>query len=277
MRQQLGSHLSPDVTAGDIHRKCAQREIGRGLISALVVSRPTKRAMDTATTAKVGPRAFAPTQQAAINFLTINIVELATKVSDYSAFAKMERGGWSDAARASGYVELFASASGQAISSLLNGAGAKPNCKALDLCCGQGNASQALLSRGCEVIGIDFSPAMLAFARQRALKAAFIEGDAQNLPFDDAEFDIAVSNLGVCHIPDQPRALAEARRVLRPGGKFAMTVWCGPDASPCFAAVYGAIKTYGHPEVSAPLGPDFAAMRVLGRRVTPLGDTRRVV
>jgi ubiquinone/menaquinone biosynthesis C-methylase UbiE len=178
-------------------------------------------------------------------------------VADYSAFANMERGGWSDTARASGYVELFASASDQAINSLLDAVGAKLNCKALDLCCGQGNVSEALLSRGCEVIGIDFSPAMLAFARRRAPNAAFIEGDAQDLPFDNAEFDIVVSNLGVCHVPDQPRTLAEARRVLRAGGKFAMTVWCGPDTSPCFAAVYGAIKTHGHPDVSAPLGPDF--------------------
>ena len=66
-------------------------------------------------------------------------------VADYSAFPNMERGGWSDTARASGYVELFASASDQAINSLLDAASAKLNCKALDLCCGQGNVSEALL------------------------------------------------------------------------------------------------------------------------------------
>ncbi len=187
-------------------------------------------------------RTFTLVLQTAIKVLTICIAEKAMAVSDYSAFANMERGGWSDTARASGYVKLFASASDQAIGSLLDAVGAQRNFRSLDLCCGQGNVSEALLSRGCEVVGIDFSPAMLAFARGRAPKATFIEGDAQALPFDDAEFDIVVSNLGVCHVPDQPRTLAEARRVLRPGGKFAMTVWCGPDTSPCFAAVYGAIK-----------------------------------
>jgi ubiquinone/menaquinone biosynthesis C-methylase UbiE len=80
---------------------------------------------------------------------------------------------------------------------------------------------------------------MLAFARQRAPKATFAEADPQNLPFENAEFDIVVPNLGICHVPDQPRTLAEARRVLRRDGKFAMTVWCGPESSPCFAAVYG--------------------------------------
>jgi SAM-dependent methyltransferase len=178
-------------------------------------------------------------------------------VSDFSQFGDMERSSWSNASRASGYVELFASASNQAIGSLLDAAGANSGLKTLDLCCGQGNVSEALLSRGCEVVGVDFSPAMLAYARKRAPEAIFIEANAQNLPFNDAEFDVVVSNLGVCHVPDQPRALAEARRVLIPGGGFAMTVWCGPDISPCFAAVYGAIKAHGHPDVSIPLGPDF--------------------
>jgi len=178
-------------------------------------------------------------------------------VSDFSAFGSMERRGWGDATRAAGYIALFSSAPDQAIDSLLNAVGAKSDRKALDLCCGHGNVSAALLRRGCEVVGVDFSPAMLAFARARALNATFIEADAQNLPFDDAAFDVVVSNVGICHVPDQPRALAEVRRVLRPAGKFAMTVWCGPDASPCFAAVYRAIKAHGHPDVSIPAGPDF--------------------
>ena len=178
-------------------------------------------------------------------------------MSDFSAFAEMERRSWSDAARASGYVQLFASAPDQAIKSLLDAAGANRDLKALDLCCGQGNVSEALLSRGCRVVGVDFSPAMLAFARKRARKSRFIQADAQDLPFPDAELDVMVSNLGVCHVPDQPRALAEARRVLRSGGRFAMTAWYGPESSPCFASVYAAINAHGDPDVSAPAGPDF--------------------
>ena len=178
-------------------------------------------------------------------------------MNDFSAFGSLERGSWSDPARASGYVELFASASDQAIESLLNAVGARPKLKALDLCCGQGNVSEGLIRRGCEVVGIDFSAAMLAFARRRAPNAIFIEGDAQDLPFGDAQFDVVVSNLGICHVPDQPRVLSEVRQLLRPHGRFAMTVWCGPDVSPCFEIVYDAIKTHGSADVSAPPGPDF--------------------
>jgi trans-aconitate methyltransferase len=104
-------------------------------------------------------------------------------VSDFTAFANMERSGWSDAARASGYVKLFASASDQAIDSLLDAVGAKSSLEALDLCCGQGNVSEALIGRGCQVVGVDFSPVMLSLARERVPNATFIEADAQDLPF----------------------------------------------------------------------------------------------
>jgi SAM-dependent methyltransferase len=178
-------------------------------------------------------------------------------LSDFTAFGNMERRSWSDAARASGYVKLFAAASDQAIPSLLHAVGAKSNVKALDLCCGQGNVSEALAGCGCEVVGVDFSPAMLAFARERVPGATFMEADAQDLPFGDGAFDVVVSNLGVCHVPDQPRTLTGVRRVLRPGGRFAMTVWCGPDVSPCFEVFYGTVKAHGSSAVTLPPGPDF--------------------
>ena len=195
-------------------------------------------------------------------------------LGEFSAFAEMERRSWSDASRASGYVQLFASAPDQAIDSLLDAAGADRDLKVLDLCCGQGNVSEALVSRGCRVVGVDFSSAMLAFARQRARTATFIEADAQDLPFNDVEFDLVVSNFGVCHIPDQPRALAEARRVLRSGGRFAMTVWCGPENSPCFASVYAAIKAHGDSRVSAPSGPDFHQFARRDVAIKLLSDAR---
>lgn len=178
-------------------------------------------------------------------------------VGDYSAFATMERAGWSDAQRTRAYVGLFAAATEQAIASLLDAAAAAPGLKALDLCCGQGNVTEALIGRGCRVVGVDFSSRMLALARERVAAARFVEADAQQLPFDDGEFDLVVSNLGICHVPDQPRALSEVRRVLRPAGRFAMTVWCGPDLSPSFELVYGAVRAHGSPEISAPPGPDF--------------------
>jgi ubiquinone/menaquinone biosynthesis C-methylase UbiE len=156
-------------------------------------------------------------------------------MSDYEAFGRMESVGWSDSSRATGYAELFAGASDNAVNPLLDAVQAKTGDRALDLCCGHGNVSEALTARGCAVWGLDFSPSMLEMARARVPDAVFVEADAQEIPFEDEDFDVVVSNFGICHVPDQKRALTEARRVMRGGGRFAMTVWCGPDESPSTA------------------------------------------
>lgn len=178
-------------------------------------------------------------------------------MKDYNAFGAMERSGWSDAARAAAYVDLFSKAADQAVPPLLDAVGATAGMKVLDLCCGQGNVSAALAETGCDVSGADFSSAMIALANARVPGAAFVEADAEDLPFDDGKFDAVVSNLGICHVPDQQKALSEACRVLKPGGGFAMTVWCGADVSPAFETIYSAVKEHGDPDVSVPEGPDF--------------------
>jgi ubiquinone/menaquinone biosynthesis C-methylase UbiE len=72
--------------------------------------------------------------------------------------------------------------------------------------------------------GIELSPAMLALARRRAQDvgpdADLRLGDARALDFPDDSFDTAVCTLSLCRIPDDRRAVAEAKRVLRPGGRF---------------------------------------------------------
>ncbi len=77
---------------------------------------------------------------------------------------------------------------------------------------------------GVRLTGIDLSAGMLAIARERArrlgLDADLRQGDAQVLPFPDASFDTAVCTLSLCNIPDDRQAVAEMRRVLRPGGQL---------------------------------------------------------
>lgn len=173
----------------------------------------------------------------------------------FEGFADLERRGWGNESIASGYVNLFSSASDMAIPALIDGL--EPGMRVLDLCCGQGNVSQALHAHGCRVVGADFSPTMLGHARKRFPDGEFVEADAQDLPFSDGEFDAVVSNLGLVHVPDQPRALNEARRILQKGGRFAMSAWCGPDASPVFQIFYGSVRAHGDPAVTLPEGPNF--------------------
>ncbi len=99
----------------------------------------------------------------------------------------------------------------------------------LDVACGNGNAALAAARRFCAVTGVDYVPALIARAADRAraegLAPTFLEGDAECLPFPDATFDVALSTFGVMFAADQRRAAAELVRVAVPGGKIALASW----------------------------------------------------
>jgi SAM-dependent methyltransferase len=101
--------------------------------------------------------------------------------------------------------------------------------RVLDVACGNGNASLAAARRWCKVTGIDYVPALLEHARERAvaerLPVDFQVGDAEALAFPDAAFDYVLSTFGVMFAPDQQRAADELVRVCKPGGKIAMANW----------------------------------------------------
>jgi SAM-dependent methyltransferase len=94
--------------------------------------------------------------------------------------------------------------------------------RVLDVACGTGYGA-ALLSRRCEVTGIDNSEDALRHARSTARSARFIRHELPLIPFADASFDGVVSFETVEHIPDDRAFLAEVRRVLRPGGLFLLS------------------------------------------------------
>ena len=107
-----------------------------------------------------------------------------------------------------------------------------PGQRVLDVASGNGNASLAAARRFGEVVGIDYVPMLLDEGRERAkaegLAVDFREGDAEELPFPDASFDVVLSTLGVMFAPNQQKAAAELLRVVRPGGKIGMANWV-PD------------------------------------------------
>ena len=91
--------------------------------------------------------------------------------------------------------------------------------KCLDLCTGTGDIAE-LLSKNCEVIGLDFSSKMLEIARKKHPNITFIEGDCTNLPFEDNSFDVVTISFGLRNIENYDKALSEIFRVLKPNGKF---------------------------------------------------------
>jgi ubiquinone/menaquinone biosynthesis C-methylase UbiE len=117
---------------------------------------------------------------------------------------------------------------------VLDRAGVEPGMDVLDVACGTGNASIPAARAGARVTGLDFAPGLLEIARERAADAMveidFIEGDAQDMPFEDASFDRVVSIFGHMFAPDHARTAAEMKRVLRPGGLIALGAWT-PDGS----------------------------------------------
>ena len=99
----------------------------------------------------------------------------------------------------------------------------------IDVGCGTGALTQTILDRAAptRVLGVDPSEGFLALARRRVASplVRFETGDAQSLPAPDESFDAAVSGLVLNFVPDQPRAAAEMKRVVRPGGIVAAYVW----------------------------------------------------
>jgi SAM-dependent methyltransferase len=114
--------------------------------------------------------------------------------------------------------------------------------RVLDVACGNGNAALAAARRFCQVTGVDYVPALLERAVQRAaaegLEATFQEADAEELPFPDDSFDVVLSTCGAMFAPDQERTAAELLRVCRPGGRIGMVNWI-PDGY--VAALFRAI------------------------------------
>lgn len=170
-------------------------------------------------------------------------------------FAALERREWAKADVAQSYAQVFAKASDMVVPYLVKAVQAKPGTKALDLCCGHGNVASGLVAAGAGVTGLDFSPAMLAMARVAVPEAQFIEGDAMALNFADASFDAVTIGFGIPHVPDPPKVVTEARRVLRRGGRLAFSVWCGPEVDTALGYVFGAIDEFGSKDITLPPGP----------------------
>jgi ubiquinone biosynthesis O-methyltransferase len=96
----------------------------------------------------------------------------------------------------------------------------------LDAGCGDGALACAAASRGAVVTGIDPDPAMLDAARSRAteagVRATFLNGRVERLPFPDASFDVVASITVLCFVPDAAGAVREMARVLRPSGRLVL-------------------------------------------------------
>jgi ubiquinone/menaquinone biosynthesis C-methylase UbiE len=156
-----------------------------------------------------------------------------------------------------------------------------PDERVLDVASGSGNLALAAARRTWGgVVSSDYVPALLERGRERAaaerLEIEFVEADAQNLPFEDAGFDVVTSIYGAMFAPDQQRTADELLRVVKPGGRIGMGNWC-PDG--VVGRMFGTISKHAPPPpgIDSPLlwGTEERVRELFGDRVSELRVERR--
>jgi SAM-dependent methyltransferase len=171
-------------------------------------------------------------------------------------FRRFEHQGWERAARA--YAGSFTAVTGQVAGPLLDaclGSNSTP-ARIVDVATGPGTVVALAASRGSRAVGIDFSGEMLALARSQP-GVSFVRGDADALPFGAGTFDAATCNFGLLHFAHPEQATSEMARVVRRGGRVAVSVWSPPDRNLFFGAIYRALERHAPLRPFVPAGPPF--------------------
>jgi SAM-dependent methyltransferase len=116
--------------------------------------------------------------------------------------------------------------------------------RVLELAAGTGILTRELLAvaDGAEVVATDLNPAMVELGRRLAPGASWERADATALPVDDTSFDVVACQFGVMFFPDRVAALAEACRVLRPGGTVVISTWDTVERHAFAAALTAALE-----------------------------------
>jgi SAM-dependent methyltransferase len=106
--------------------------------------------------------------------------------------------------------------------------------RVLDVACGTGNATIPAAKLGADTVGLDITPELFEDARRHAAESGveidWVEGDAEDLPFEDGSFDVVLSTFGNMFAPDHRAAAREIARVVKPGGRFGLACW-RPDGT----------------------------------------------
>jgi SAM-dependent methyltransferase len=143
---------------------------------------------------------------------------------DVAAFKQTQRRIWS-----SGDYPDIARLIEAGAEHLVRAADVQPGHDVLDVATGSGNVALVAAQRGANVTGLDITPELFEAARRRAAEAGvdceWVEGDAEELPYEDNSFDRALSAFGTMFAPRHERAAAELVRVTKPGGVVAVAAW----------------------------------------------------
>ncbi|HZD09911.1 MAG TPA: methyltransferase domain-containing protein [Candidatus Binatia bacterium] len=168
--------------------------------------------------------------------------------------AKFENETWSRCAR--NYVDGFGALVQEAVPALLGEVAVHAGNRVLDLGTGPGIVAAMAAERGAEVVGVDFSQPMIDEARRRHASITFRTASADDLPFDDGEFDVVTGNFMLHHCGRPQAVLEESHRVLRDGGRIGLTVWAEPSKLEAFGLFFAAVEEHAG-AAELPHGPLF--------------------
>ncbi|MFI7607636.1 class I SAM-dependent methyltransferase [Micromonospora sp. NPDC049366] len=154
-----------------------------------------------------------------------------------TSFDEHERRQW--VGRAEAYVGSFARLCAYPADALLDAAGARAGARLVDVGTGPGTVAAVAAGRGAAVTAVDAEPSMVSWARKSGLEGRCALAALPRLPFPAATFDAAVANFVVNHVGDPAAAVAELRRVVRPGGHVAVTLW--PHPQPPLQQLWGRV------------------------------------
>lgn len=166
-------------------------------------------------------------------------------------FGEWERQAWET--RAAPYAASLGDLTRGGAAALLDAAGVAAGHRVLDVGTGPGFVALAAAARGADVTGVDQSRAMVEIARRAGIAATAASVTA--LPFEEASYDAVVGGFLLNHLPRPQVAVAELARVLRPGGRLALSVWDRPEANPALG-LFGPLVTGLGVTGAVPPGPD---------------------
>ena len=134
--------------------------------------------------------------------------------------------------------------------------------RVLDVATGTGivaRRAKRLMGPSGNVVGLDLNSSMLDIARTRTdgVGIDWVRGDAQDLPYDADSFDVVFIQQGLQFFPDRVQAVRELYRVLKPGGRFGVSIWLGADHNPYGKALAEALDRHIDPEVGTGMRAPF--------------------
>ncbi|MCD5350076.1 demethylmenaquinone methyltransferase [Kineosporia mesophila] len=149
----------------------------------------------------------------------------------------------------------------------------RPGQSVLDLAAGTGTSSEPFADAGVQTVPCDFSLGMLRVGKTRRADLPFVAGDATKLPFADASFDAVTISFGLRNVVDVDAALAEMRRVTKPGGKLVVCEFSHPTWAP-WRTVYTEYLMRALPEVAKVVSSNPDAYVYLAESIRAWPDQR---